>query len=133
MSDAVVAGDKGDEPETLVLERWSGPWAPDDPDANFKADVAGYRLVRPLETLAGMSRSLGIPVGALAHYVLARWATAGSEGLLQVGGSTVERMARLCDEAEQAGADAARLDAYERLRQIVGWLRVPLVDPEAYP
>jgi hypothetical protein len=133
MDDTDEIGDSTDEPETLVLQRWNGPWAPDDPDANFKADVAGYRLARPLDTLAGMSRSLGVPVGALAHYVLARWATAGSEGLLQVGGSTVERMWWLCDEAEQAGTDAARLDAYERLRQIVGWLRVPLVDPEAYP
>ena len=121
------------EPETVVLERWRGPWAPDDPDANFKADVASYRLARPLDTLANMSRALDIPLGALVHYVLARWATAGSEGLLQVGGSTVERMWALCEAAEAAGTDEARLDAYERLRQIVGWLRVPLVDPEAYP
>ena len=125
--------DDGDAPDTVVLERWNGPWAPDDPDANFKADVASYRLARPLDTLANMSRSLDVPLGALVHYVLARWATAGSEGLLQVGGSTVERMWTLCEEAESAGGDAARLDAYERMRQILSWLRVPLVDPEAYP
>lgn len=129
--------DPAEPPETVVLERWSGPWSADDPDANFKADVASYRLARPLDTLANMARTLDVPLGALVHYVLARWATAGSEGLLQVGGSTVERMWALCEEAEAAGTEearrAARLEAYERLRQIVSWLRVPLVDPGAYP
>ena len=116
-----------------MLERWNGPWPPDDPDANFKAEVASYRLARPLDTLAGMSRSLGVPVGALAHYVLARWATTGSEGLLHIGGATVQRMWALCEAAEEAGTDDARLEAFAALRGIVSWLRVPLVDPEAYP
>ncbi|MEA3214981.1 MAG: hypothetical protein QOJ19_1137 [Acidimicrobiia bacterium] len=117
---------------TLVLERWNGPWAPDDPDANFKAEVAAYGLLDPLKTLRGMSANTGIPVGALGRYVLARWATAGSEGLLHMGGSMVERMWASCEAAESADSDQARLEAYGQLRQIVSWLRVPLHDADAY-
>jgi hypothetical protein len=123
----------GEHPdEVVVLERWRGEWAADDPDATFKAEVAAYGLADPLHTLRGMSANLGIPVGALARYVLARWATAGSEGLLHLGGSTVERMWRLCEAAERDGGDEARLAAYRELREIVSWLRYPLQHPEVY-
>jgi hypothetical protein len=110
------------------LERWAGPWADDDPDANFKAEVAAYGLADPLQTLRGLSQAVGVPVGALARYVLARWATAGSEGLLQMGGSTVERMWGLCEAAEADGRDEARLAAYHRLRPMLSWLRAPLAN-----
>lgn len=121
----------GDGPEPVVtLVRWSGPWEPDDPDANFKSEVATARLVDPLLTLRGLSRNTGIPVGALARYVLARWASAGSEALLAVGPSVVERMWERCEAAEASGTDEARLEAYRALRDIVSWLRVPLEQPE---
>jgi hypothetical protein len=116
------------EEPVLVLERWTGPWTEDDADANFKAEVAAYTLADPLETLRGLSAATAIPVGALARYVLARWATAGSEGLLQAGGSVVERMWSWCEAAEAEGTDTARLAAYERLRPVLGWLRAPLHD-----
>jgi len=112
---------KNAEP-TLRLERWTGPWEADDPDANFKADVALYSLVDPLETLAGLSERTGIPVGALARYVIARWASGGSEGLLEIGPFTVARMCEACDRAESADSDAARLEAYHQLRQMLSWL-----------
>ena len=35
--------------------------------------------------------------------------------------------------AEEAGTDAARLEAYETVRQIVEWLNIPLDRPEVYP
>jgi len=63
---------------TVSLEGWTGPWADDDPDANFKAEVALYAHVDPLSTLRNLSGSTGVPLGALCHYVLAKWATAGS-------------------------------------------------------
>lgn len=110
-------------PPVVRLEQWQGPWPADDKDANFKADVAAYTMLDPLETLDGLSDSTGIPVGALARYVLARWASAGNEALLQADPSIVERMWEYCDEAEAAGTDAARLDAYSRLREMVSWLR----------
>ena len=111
---------------TLTLERWDGPWPDDDPDAAFKAEVAAYGRLDPLHTLAGLSAHTGIPVGALARYVLARFATTGSEGLLHLGGATVERMWATCEAAERDGSDEARLTAYRTLRGMVSWLRAPL-------
>ena len=117
---------------TVVLEGWTGPWAADDPDANFKSDVALYALVDPLMTVSNLSRALDVPVGALCHYVLAKWATAGSGGLLELGPTTTRRLAAVCDEAEAVGTDAARLDAYQVLRAQLSWLRLPLDQPEVY-
>ena len=120
-----------DEP-ALRLTRWTGPWEPDDPDANFKAEVAEYGRLDPLRTIAGLSANLGIPVGALARYVLARWATAGSGGLLELGPTMVRRLNQPVERAEAAGTDEARLAAYAELRSLLSWLSVPLDDPAVY-
>jgi hypothetical protein len=111
---------------SVALIRWDGTWSEDDPDANFKADVALYSKLDPLETIRSLSRNLGIPVGALARYVLARWASAGAESLLFVGPSVVERMWETFESAETEGTDLARLASYEVVRQMVAWLRSPL-------
>jgi len=126
-----VTAERDPEP-TVTLIRWNGPWADDDPHSNFKDDVAAYRVLDPLETLEGASRSMDIPVGALARYVLAKWSTGGSEGMLHVGGTTVERMHRWCESAEAADSDEARLEAYQQMRQMVSWLRVPFENPDTY-
>jgi hypothetical protein len=123
--------DATDEP-TITLTRWNGPWPPDDPDANFKTDVALYGKLDPLVTLEGLSRNLDVPVGALARYVLAKFATSGSGAALELGPSVVQQLARFVDEAEAAGTDEARLTAYDGLRQIVSWLRLPYDQPEIY-
>ena len=120
-----------DEP-VIRLERWAGPWPADDPDANFKADVALYSLLDPLETIANLGAALGVPVGAICRYVLAKWATGGSGGLLEVGPTMTRRLAAVCDEAEATGTDEARLAAYTQLREMLGWLRMPLDHPDAY-
>ena len=123
----------GDEP-LLKLLSWTGPWPEGDPDANLKVDVATYSQAEPLSTLTNLARSVDIPVGALVRYVLARWASGGSEGLLELGPSTVERMRAEVERAEAAGSDAARLQAYEVLRQQVSWLAHGLDHPErSYP
>ncbi|WP_211262128.1 DUF6027 family protein [Nitriliruptor alkaliphilus] len=111
-----------DEP-TVELGRWDGTWAEDDPFAGLKADVAAYGHLDPLETLRGLSEACGVPTGALARYVLARWASGGNEAVLELGVSGVDHLARAIDEAEAAGTDAARLRAYEVVREIVAWLR----------
>ena len=111
---------------SIELTRWSGPWPDDDPDANFKEDVALYSKLDPLETIGALSKGTGIPVGAIVRYVLARWASAGSEALLSAGPSVVERMWAQFTEAEEIGSDEARLAAYEVVRQMVSWLRSPL-------
>jgi hypothetical protein len=114
-----------DEP-VIRLERWTGPWPDDDPDANFKAEVALYALVDPLETLAPLSTNLSIPLGALVRYVLARWASGGSDAVLELGPSTVTRMWQACEEAEATGTDAARLAAFAQVHQMLSWSRIPL-------
>lgn len=113
--------------ERLVeIAPWHGPWDDGDPDANFKHEVALYASSDPLVTLETLSHNLGIPVGGLVHYVLARWASDGSATLLELGPRMVERMAEHVDRGEADGTDAARLAAYDALKQMLTWLRLPL-------
>jgi hypothetical protein len=62
----------------------------------------------------------------LARYALVKWTAEGSEALLALGPRTVERLWDVVREAEEAGTNAARLDAFEQLRQMLSWLRAPL-------
>ncbi|HET6809916.1 MAG TPA: DUF6027 family protein [Acidimicrobiales bacterium] len=128
----MTAGAGETEPPVVRLEAWDGPWAEDDPDANFKAEVALYARSDPLVTIRNLSGNLGIPEGALVRYVLARWATGGSGGLLELGPSMVHRLWAVVEAAEEAGSDEARLAAYGQLRQMISWLRLPLVEGAGY-
>jgi hypothetical protein len=114
---------------TVSLVRWDGDWPDDDPFADLKADVAAYGHVDPLGTIEGLSDASGVPVGALVRYVLARWAAGGAEGILELGVGGVDHLARQVEEAEQRGTDAARLEAYAAVRDVVGWLRAG-IDPD---
>jgi hypothetical protein len=128
----VTAPDTGgpaEDASRVVLPRWDGRWEPDDPYADLKADVAAYGHLDPLATLRGLSEASGIPVGALAHYVLARWASGGNAALLELGVSGVDHLARSVDAAEAVGTDAARLEAYVTVREVVRWLRGVPDDP----
>jgi hypothetical protein len=116
---------------SVDLTPWTGPWADDDPDANFKSDVALYSHVDPMATIANLASALDIPEGAIVRYVLAKWASAGSGGLLEVGPSMIKRLWEPVEQAETTGTDAARLDAYDQLRQMLSWLRLPIADPDA--
>jgi hypothetical protein len=113
---------------TVEVCGWQGPWAADDPDANFKADVALYSHVDPMATIGRLAAALEVPEGAVVHYVLAKWASAGSGGLLELGPSMVHRLWAAIEKAERTGTDQARLEAYEQLRQMLAWLRLPLVE-----
>ncbi len=119
--------------ETVVLQAWAGPWEPDDPDANYKSEIALYANQDPMETLRGLSEAIDVPVGAIARYVLARYATSGSGGLLELGPSMVHRLWGPIEAAEADGSDEARLGAYHELRQILSWLRLPLIEDAGYP
>ena len=110
----------------MELQPYKGPWDDDDPDANFKAQVAEYSRNDPMPTLSTLSHNTGIPVGSLARYILVRWAAEGSETLLALGPRTVERMAQVTAQADADGSDEAKLQAFETLRAIISWLRVPL-------
>ena len=120
-----------DDPEVRLV-RWTGPRTHDDPDANLKADIALYSNVDPLATVASLAAAVDVPVGAVVRYVLARWASAGSEGLLAAGPSLVNRMWDACREADDAGTDEARVAAYGRLREMVAWMRLPLEGEAGY-
>jgi hypothetical protein len=111
---------------TVTLVRWRGPWAADDPDANFKTDIALYANVDPMTTIERLAHALDVPEGAIVHYVLAKWASGGSGGLLELGPAMVHRLWEPIEEAERTDTDEARLRAYEQLRGIVSWLRIPL-------
>ena len=117
----------------IVLEPYGGTWPPDDPDEGFRRVVAEYSRIDPLPTLETLGRSKRIPVGALARFVLARYCTSGSDALLEMGPRVVRQMEDLVRQAEAAGTDGARLEAYRALAAIVSWLRVPLDDPTWRP
>lgn len=116
----------------IDLTPYTDTWPDDDKDANFKTDVALYGKVDPLKTITNLSRSTNIPVGALAHYVLARWASEGASGLLELGPTLTRRLQNIFIAAEQQDTDVARLAAYNQVRQIVSWLNHPLDHPEVY-
>ena len=122
----------GDEP-VVRLVRWTGPWPDDDPDHNFKSDVAAYANADPLSTIANLAANLDVPVGAVVRYVLAKWASGGSEGVLELGPSTVDRLTEVVREARSNGSEAARLAAFEQLAQMIEWVRLPLDDPSVTP
>ena len=115
-----------DDAQSIDLIGWHGPWSPDDPDANFKADVALYAHVNPMTTINQLSATTNIPEGGLVHYVLARWASQGSGGLLEIGPSMVNRLWATVEKAEGLNTSEARLVAFEELRQMISWLRLPL-------
>jgi hypothetical protein len=119
--------------DVVRLRRWGASWPSDDPHANFKSDVQLYGRLDPLVTIRGMSKNLDIPVGAITRYVLARWATGGSGGLLEIGPVMVHRLWEPIGKAEEADSDEQRLAAYHQLRQMISWLKLPLDDPSIYP
>ncbi len=117
------------ESRQVILHPFRGSWPSGDKDANFKDEVANYSRVDPMTTLDNMSRNLDIPVGALARYILVKWAASGSEGLMEIGPMVVRQMQDLVDKADALGADEARLEAFHALKQIISWLKVPLDTP----
>jgi hypothetical protein len=114
------------------LEPWTGPWPDDDKDANLKADVALYAKVDPLRTVRGLSTATNVPEGAIVRWVLARWASEGASGLLELGPTMTRRLQAVCADAEAADDDTVRLAAYHQLRQMISWLNHPLDHPEVY-
>lgn len=107
----------------MDLYSYTDTWEPADCHANFKAEVAQYTLADPLPTLEVLSQSTGIPVPCLVRYVLVKYAASGADALLAMGPIVLQQMEGIVAKAEAAGTEAARLEAYEALKQIVSWLR----------
>lgn len=110
----------------MELERFTGTWPDDDPDANFKREVAEYTRADPMPTVWQLAERTGIPAGALVRYVLVKWTAEGSEALMALGPRMVQRLWSACERAESEGTDAARLAAYAQLHDMLSWLRLPL-------
>ena len=106
----------------IKLEEYESTIDDDDPNANFKRDVAFYTRIDPMPTMEGMNRNLNVPIGAIARYVLVKWATSGSEGVMEIGPRVVKQMADIVKAAEQDGTDKSRLEGYQKLSGIVSWL-----------
>lgn len=118
---------------SIALEPYRGTWPADDPDGGFRSLVAEYSRIDSLPTLETLGRNKGIPVGALAAFVLARYCCSGSDALLEIGPRVISQMDEIVARAEAAGSDGARLAAYRALAAIVSWLQVPLRDPAWRP
>lgn len=106
----------------MHLERYRETWAADDPHANFKAEVACYTAADPMPTLENLSMGTGIPVGCLVRYVLVKYAASASEARMAMKPIVFQQMVEHVERAEVEGSDAARLRAYEALKQMVRWL-----------
>lgn len=117
----------------VPLETYRWKEDPDDRDANFKREVALYTLNDPMPTIETMSRNLNIPIGSIVKYILVKWATSGTDALLEAGPRVVRQMAQIVEEAESHGKDEDRLAAYRKLAAIISWLQVPLVDTNWQP
>src|SRR5438552_17058714 len=99
----------------MDLPPYRDTWPPDDPHANFKAEVANYTTADPLPTLQRLSAGTGIPVESLIRYVLVKWAASGSEAMLAMGPIVFRQMRDILERAESNGGDVARLGAYDAL------------------
>ncbi|HBY93150.1 MAG: DUF6027 family protein [Ardenticatenaceae bacterium] len=108
----------------MELHPYCDTWDESDPHANFKAEVAIYSAIDPLPTLETLSRVTGVPLSAVMRYVLVKYAVSGAEALLAMTPIVLRQMEQHVERAEAAGTDAARLEAYEALRQIIAWLKV---------
>ena len=108
----------------LDLAPYQDHWAEDDPHANLKADVACYTAADPLPTLENLSDLTGIPVGALARYVLVRYTTSSSDARLAMDPVVFRQMRDHVHEAEEQGSDEALLKDYRALKSMIDWLGV---------
>jgi hypothetical protein len=50
----------------------------------FAAQAEAARLVDPMPTFRALSEQTGVPVEALVHLALVRWASAGAEALMAI-------------------------------------------------
>ncbi len=107
---------------TVVVEPYRATWSEDDLHANFKSEVAVYTTHDPLPTLRNLSIDTGVPLGAIVRYVLVKYAASGADALLNMTPIVFRQMQDHVAAAEAAGTDAARLEAYARLKNMIAWL-----------
>ena len=109
----------------MVLSRFTGP-IPSGVKGRFQQLVADYTLLDPMPTLERLSRSQGIPVGALAKFILVRYCNSGSETLLEIGPEVVRDMLTIVEEASSVGSESTKIVAFEKLQGMIRWLAEPI-------
>ncbi len=115
--------------DSVILEQFIWESNVPDKDNNFKNDVALYTQEDPLPTVRRLSRNLDIPIGSVVRYILCKWAMSGSESLLDLGPDMVRKISDIFEDAESDGTDEARLEAYNSVKAIMSWMKVPLDNP----
>lgn len=80
-----------------------------------------------MATIANLATAMGMPQGAIVHYVLAKWASNGSAGLLEIGPSMVKRLYSVIEQVDDQSEDAAKLKAYDQLSKMISWLAHPIL------
>ncbi|SVD18914.1 uncharacterized protein METZ01_LOCUS371768 [marine metagenome] len=115
--------------DSVILEQFIWESNVSDKDNNFKNDVALYTQEDPLPTVKRLSQNLEIPIGSVVRYILCKWAMSGSESLLDLGPDMVRKISDIFEDAESDGTDEARLEAYNSVKAIMSWMKVPLDNP----
>ena len=79
----------------------------------FAERVEAARLVDPMPTFQALSGATGVPVDALVHFALVRWASAGAEALLSIRPQALDELveARRCEDWAKVGGLIDWLDA----------------------
>jgi hypothetical protein len=81
----------------------------------FARRAEDARLVDPMPTFSALSEATGVPVDAIVHFALVRWASAGSEALLSVEPQALHDL-----------IDARRREDWEAVGGIIDWLAAGL-------
>jgi hypothetical protein len=88
------------------------------PDANFKADIATYSHVDPLATITNLE-AIDVPVSGRPLRAAGRPRAAAA---CSSSAAHARRLWAVCETAESAATDGARLTAYAQLRDMIRWL-----------
>ena len=81
----------------------------------FARQVELSSRVDPMPTFENLSRATGVPVDALVHHALVRWASAGAEALLAVEPQALRDLIA-----------AREREDWDAVAGIVDWLRAGL-------
>ena len=77
----------------------------------FASEVEASGCVDPMPTFRALSCGTGVPVDALVHHALVRWASAGAEALMSVEPQIVEEL-----------VVARRQEDWRKVAGIIDWL-----------
>ena len=81
----------------------------------FARRAEDARLVDPMPTFEALSSATGVPVEAIVHLALVRWASAGAEALLSVEPQVLDEL-----------IDARHREDWPAVAGIIDWLEAGL-------